>query len=124
MNVLVLLAIVLFALMAWVGGMKGVRSFIALFINFLIVLMAVFVMNDPSGNPIIIALIAVGFISAVSLFFINQVNNKTMLAFFSDDCNDGYLNLFHYYSDRTINDLRTRRRRVWRNNHVQCSYRS
>ncbi|GIO24608.1 YibE/F family protein [Oceanobacillus sp. J11TS1] len=81
MNVLVLLAIILFALMAWVGGMKGVRSFIALFINFLIVLMAVFVMNDPTGNPIIIALIACGFISAVSLFFINRVNNKTMLAF-------------------------------------------
>ncbi|MFD1416009.1 YibE/F family protein [Oceanobacillus jeddahense] len=83
MNVLVLLAIILFALMAWVGGMKGVRSFIALFINFIIVLMAVFVMNDPSGNPIIITLIACGFISAVSLFFINRVNNKTMLAFLS-----------------------------------------
>ncbi|GAB2551135.1 YibE/F family protein [Gracilibacillus alcaliphilus] len=83
MNTLTLLAIILFVLMAWIGGKKGIKSFIALFINFLILILTVIIMNDPNAPPVLLTIIACGLISAVSLFFINDVNNKTVLAFFS-----------------------------------------
>ncbi|WP_066188279.1 YibE/F family protein [Gracilibacillus timonensis] len=83
MNVLVLLAIILFFLMAWVGGKKGIKSFSALFINFLIVIATVLVMNDPDAHPVLLTIVACGLISATSLFFINEINNKTVLAFFA-----------------------------------------
>lgn len=81
MNVLLLLSIILFILMASIGGKKGVRSFIALFLNFVIVISTVLVMNDPDANPIILTLVACSLISAISLFYINKVNSKTVLAF-------------------------------------------
>ncbi|WP_163580403.1 YibE/F family protein [Gracilibacillus saliphilus] len=83
MNVLVLLSIILFTLMAIVGGKKGIKSFIALFLNFAIVIATVLVMNDPNANPIWLTLLACAFISAISLFYINEVNSKTMMAFLS-----------------------------------------
>ncbi|MDX8045094.1 YibE/F family protein [Gracilibacillus sp. S3-1-1] len=83
MNVLVLLSIILFALMAIIGGKKGVKSFIALLLNFVILLGTVLVMNDPNANPIWLTLIACALISAISLFYINSVNSKTVMAFIS-----------------------------------------
>ena len=42
MNVIVLLAIILFALMVIVGGKQGVRSFLSLFLNFGVLFITIF----------------------------------------------------------------------------------
>ncbi|GIN62175.1 hypothetical protein J27TS8_21680 [Robertmurraya siralis] len=83
MNVLVLLGIILFLLMIVIGGKKGARSFFALFLNFVVVLLAVLFMNDPSLNPIVITVIACTIISCINLFYINEINIKTKTAFVS-----------------------------------------
>ncbi len=81
MNVLVLLAGILFLLMTWIGGKKGVRSFIALFLNFGVIIVTLFFMNVPDINSVILTLIACVAISCINLFFINEVNPKTKTAF-------------------------------------------
>ncbi len=81
MNTLVVLSIILFLLMLAIGGKKGVRSFIALFINFFVLLVAVLIMTDPNADPIILTLIACAIISSVTLFFNNDINSKTKTAF-------------------------------------------
>lgn len=68
MNVLVLLSGILFMLMAIIGGKKGIRSFIALFLNFGVIVVLLFFMNDPTLNPVILTLIACVFISCINLF--------------------------------------------------------
>src|SRR5690625_2429200 len=83
MNVLVLLSIILLILMVWIGGKKGLRSFISLFINFGIVFLTVLFMTDPQVNPIILTIIACAAISCINLFYINEVNSKTITAFVS-----------------------------------------
>ncbi len=83
MNVLVLLSIILSILMIWIGGKKGARSFISLFINFGIVFLTVLFMTDPHVNPIILTIIACAAISCINLFYINEVNSKTITAFIS-----------------------------------------
>ncbi|MFD2210398.1 YibE/F family protein [Virgibacillus halophilus] len=83
MNTLLVLAIVLFILMVMVGGRKGARSFISLFLNFVVLLFTVFLMNDPHINPIILTVIACTVVSSINLFFINSVNSKTITAFLS-----------------------------------------
>lgn len=83
MNALVLLAAILFILMTLVGGKKGVRSFLALFFNFGVIIITTIFMNDPSINPIILTLIACAAISCINLFYINEVNSKTKTAFIS-----------------------------------------
>ncbi|MFJ8065675.1 YibE/F family protein [Psychrobacillus sp. NPDC096426] len=83
MNVLVLLAGILFLLMTLIGGRKGVRSFFALFFNFGIIIVTVILMNDPNIDPVILTLIACVVISCINLFYINGVNSKTKTAFFS-----------------------------------------
>lgn len=83
MNTPVILAIILFILMRTFGGSKGTRSFISLFLNFAVVLVTVIFMADPHANPMILTIIACTFISCINLFFINQVNIKTVTAFLS-----------------------------------------
>jgi len=83
MNMLVILAIILFVLMIVVGGRKGARSFIALFFNFGILLLTILLMTDPHINPIILTIVACAFISCINLFYINEVNSKTKTAFVS-----------------------------------------
>ncbi|MCM3603454.1 YibE/F family protein [Robertmurraya korlensis] len=83
MNALFCLAAILFLLMIWIGGKKGAKSFIALFLNFAVLLLTVLIMTDPTANPIILTLIACTIISCINLFFINEVNNKTITAFVS-----------------------------------------
>lgn len=81
MNVLVWLAAILLLLMVLIGGKKGARSFISLFLNFGVIFLTLFFMMDPSANPIIITLIACTVISCINLFYINEVNSKTKTAF-------------------------------------------
>lgn len=83
MNTLVWLALILFILMVLVGGKKGARSFIALFLNFGVVLFTVILMMNPNNDPIILTLMACTGISSINLFYINQVNSKTGTAFVS-----------------------------------------
>ncbi len=83
MNTLVWLAAILCILMVLVGGRKGARSFIALFLNFVVVLMTVILMLNPHNDPIILTLMACIGISSINLFYINRVNSKTGTAFVS-----------------------------------------
>lgn len=83
MNTIVWLAAILFLFMVLVGGKKGVRSFLALFFNFLVVLLTVFFMANPENNPILLTIAACAGISSINLFYINRVNVKTGTAFVS-----------------------------------------
>lgn len=83
MNALVVLAAILFILMALIGRGKGIRSFLAIFFNFIVIFIAIIFMNDPKANPIIITLVACIFISVINLFYINEVNSTTKTAFIS-----------------------------------------
>ncbi|MBT2684714.1 YibE/F family protein [Bacillus sp. ISL-37] len=83
MNALVVLAAILFILMALIGRGKGVRSFLAIFFNFSVIFIAIIFMNDPNANPIIITLVACIFISVINLFYINELNSTTKTAFIS-----------------------------------------
>lgn len=83
MNTLMVLTVILFVLMVLVGGKKGAKSFISLFINFGIIILMVFFMMDPHANPIILTLIASVCIVCINLFYVNEVNDKTKIAFVS-----------------------------------------
>lgn len=83
MTVQLYLAAILFILMITIGGKKGARSFVALFLNFGVLLFTIILMNDPNLNPIILTLIACTLISCISLFFISEINIKTVTAFLS-----------------------------------------
>ncbi|MEH7397542.1 YibE/F family protein, partial [Priestia megaterium] len=75
MNVLLLLALILFILMSIVGGKKGVRSFLALFLNFGVIFLTILFMLSIK-NTIIVTLIACTIISCINLFYINKFNHK------------------------------------------------
>lgn len=83
MNVLVLLAAILFILMILIGGKKGARSFFSLFLNFGVLMLIILFMTVKNTNPIILALIACIAISCINLFYINKINSKTITAFIS-----------------------------------------
>ncbi|MGM0845628.1 MAG: YibE/F family protein [Bacillota bacterium] len=83
MTVQFILAVILLILMVMIGGKKGARSFIALFLNFGVLLFTLLFMNDPDLNPIILTLIACVLISCISLFYISEINIKTKTAFLS-----------------------------------------
>ncbi|MFJ5763505.1 YibE/F family protein [Neobacillus sp. NPDC093182] len=83
MNVLLWLAAILLILMIFIGGDKGKRSFIAIFLNFGVLFFTIFIMTIPQADPIILTLIASTVISCINLFYINEVNKKTITAFIS-----------------------------------------
>jgi uncharacterized membrane protein len=83
MNVLLWLAAILLILMILIGGDKGKRSFIAIFLNFGVLFFTIFIMTIPQADPIILTLIASTVISCINLFYINEVNKKTITAFIS-----------------------------------------
>ncbi|QTD43217.1 YibE/F family protein [Sporosarcina sp. Te-1] len=83
MNVITWLAAILLLLMVLIGGKKGVRSFFSLFLNFGVLFITMFFMLSPTVNPILITFIASILIGCINLFFINQVNRKTVTAFIS-----------------------------------------
>lgn len=83
MNTLVVFAAILFILMTVIGGRKGLRSFMAIFFNFAVIILTIIFMNDPNINPIILTLISCVVISCINLFYINEVNSKTKTAFIS-----------------------------------------
>ncbi|PPA69560.1 YibE/F family protein [Jeotgalibacillus proteolyticus] len=97
MNVLVVLAAILFLLMTLIGGNKGIRSFIALFFNFGVIIITTLFMTVPGLNPIILTLIACVIISCINLFFINKINIKTKTAFISSIISTSLLLLFIFF---------------------------
>jgi uncharacterized membrane protein len=94
MNVLMCLATILFILMILIGGKKGARSFIALFFNFSVIFFTTLIMLDPNVDPVILTLIASIVISCINLFYINEVNSKTIIAFISTIITTAILLLF------------------------------
>ncbi|MFA9456620.1 YibE/F family protein [Halalkalibacter sp. AB-rgal2] len=83
MNTLFVLSAILFLLMAIIGGGKGVRSFLAIFFNFGVLIVFIIIMNDPNVNLIILTIVACTVISCINLFYINGWNTKTKTAFIS-----------------------------------------
>ncbi|MCM3017944.1 putative membrane protein [Priestia megaterium] len=83
MNALVILSLILLVLMILIGGYRGMRSFISLFLNFGVLMFTIFLMLGPQMNPVIITLISCAIISCINLFFINNVDRKTGTAFLS-----------------------------------------
>ncbi|MBB4824919.1 putative membrane protein [Sporosarcina luteola] len=83
MNVITWLAFILLLLMVLIGGKKGVRSFFSLFLNFGVLFFMMFFMLSPTVNPIFITILASILIGSINLFFINEVNRKTVTAFIS-----------------------------------------
>lgn len=81
MNTLVSMAVILFILMLIIGGRKGVRSFVTIFLNFLVLMVSIVIIMMLQANPIIVTLIACIVISYINLFFINEINIKTKTAF-------------------------------------------
>ncbi len=77
------LTAILFILMIVIGGKKGVRSFLSLFLNFGVLFITIFLMTNQKNSPILLTLIACTAISWISLFFINEWSSKTMTAFIS-----------------------------------------
>lgn len=83
MDTLTAFIVILFLLMIVVGGRKGLVSFLMLFVNFVIVIVAVLLMTDRQANPLIIAIIACTIISYTTLFLVNGNTKKTKVAFIS-----------------------------------------
>lgn len=72
----ILLAI-LFILMILVGGKRGLKAFISLIMNF-IILIITFYFIALGMNPIVVALLGCSLTSIVILFFVNGKNTKTV----------------------------------------------
>lgn len=77
MNISFLLLIILFILMAIVGGQRGVRSFFTLFLNF-IILFFMIILIGAKLDPIKVTVFGCIIISFITLFFINGFNVKTV----------------------------------------------
>ncbi len=102
MNVLFVLAAILFILMLTIGGAKGARSFISLFLNFIVILVTVIFMASPLVDPILLTMIACVVISCINLFYINEVNSKTTVAFISTIITIGILFFFIYFITKKV----------------------
>src|SRR5699024_8701277 len=97
MNVPIILSVILFLLMLVIGRGKGVRSFLSLFLNFIVMLLIIVLMTNVEYNPIILTMIACILVSCINLFFINEVNQKTVTAFIATMITTGILLVFIYY---------------------------
>ncbi|WMJ87053.1 YibE/F family protein [Anaerocolumna sp. MB42-C2] len=82
MNVIIILAAILFILMKLIGKEKGVKSFFSLLINFFILYVAI-ILIAHNLNSIFITLLACFLISYITLFYINGISTKTIAAFLS-----------------------------------------
>ena len=74
-----ILIIILFLLMLYIDKKRGIKLFISLFINFLI-LMVLFYLISLGLNPIIISLLGCFLISYIILYYVNGKNVKTKAA--------------------------------------------
>lgn len=79
---LIVLVLVLIALILLIGGDRTAKSLITLGFNAVILLCTIFAINIGL-NPVISTIISCIIISLITLFYQNEVNIKTKLAFFS-----------------------------------------
>lgn len=96
MNVIIILALILFILMKLIGKEKGTKAFFSLIINFLIIFTAIMLIAH-NLNPIVITILACILISYVSLFTINGKHPKTYAAFWSTLLTLAVLFFFIYF---------------------------
>ncbi|MFX3616282.1 MAG: YibE/F family protein [Sporolactobacillus sp.] len=82
MKISTLLVLLLFCLMAIIGKKKGIKSFVALFCNYFMIAVSVVLISWHVNVPFLIGLNVLGILS-INLFFINQLNVKTVSAFFA-----------------------------------------
>ncbi|MDS0525182.1 YibE/F family protein [Clostridium sp. SHJSY1] len=82
MNTILILLIILFILMAFIGGGRGVKSFFTLILNF-VLLFLMFILIGAKVDPIKVTFIGAILISYITLFFINGFNKKTLSALLS-----------------------------------------
>ncbi|MDA8441785.1 MAG: YibE/F family protein [Peptococcaceae bacterium] len=82
MNVAWLLLVILFGLMLVIGGVRGLKSFLTLFTNF-ITLFVMLILISFKLDPIKVTVFGSIIISSVTLFFINGFNKKTIAALLS-----------------------------------------
>jgi uncharacterized membrane protein len=82
MNVQVLLFLILFILMAVVGGKRGIKSFFTLCFNF-IILFFILILISYGLDPIKVTVFGCITISSITLFYINGFNKKTVSALIS-----------------------------------------
>lgn len=80
MIIIIILATILFLLLAVINKKRGIKAFFSLFINFSLIVLAVKAVCGGM-NPIVVALVLSLGASAFILFFINGVNNKTKIAY-------------------------------------------
>jgi uncharacterized membrane protein len=71
------LVIILFLLMIYIDKKRGIKLFLSIIFNFLI-LMIIFYLIALGINPIICSLIGCLIISYIILYFVNEKNNKTI----------------------------------------------
>lgn len=102
MNAIVVLAAILLGLMLLIGGQKGLRSFFSLFLNFGVIFFTLALLLNPDLNPIILTFIASTLIGCISLFFINEVNRKTIIAFASTMITITVLLVFIFFVSETL----------------------
>ncbi|WOV86804.1 YibE/F family protein [Sporosarcina oncorhynchi] len=102
MNAIVVLAVILFALMLWIGGKNGLRSFLSLFLNFGVIFFTLAFLLAPAVNPVVVTFIASALIGCISLFFINEVNRKTIIAFVSTMITITVLLVFIFFVSDTL----------------------
>lgn len=82
MNTVSILALILLALMSLLGGKRGFRSFVTLGLN-LMTFMFMILLIAWRFNPVTVTLLGACSISAVTLFYINGFNQKTIAAMIS-----------------------------------------
>ena len=73
----IILAIILFLLMIYIDKERGIKLFLSIIFNF-IVLMLIFSLISIGFNPIICSLIGCLIISIIILYFVNRKNKKTI----------------------------------------------
>ena len=73
----IILAIILFLLMIYIDKERGIKLFLSIIFNF-IVLMLIFSLISIGFNPIICSLIGCLIISIIILYFVNGKNKKTI----------------------------------------------
>jgi uncharacterized membrane protein len=82
MNVILVLAVILFILMIIIEGEKGVHTFFTLLLNF-IILFAMIILIATKLDPIKVTIVGCIIISTISLVFINGINIKTISSLLS-----------------------------------------
>ncbi len=82
MNIIIVLAFILFFLMEQVGGKQGVKAFSSMFFNMGVLYVAIRLMANLF-DPMLVTIISGFAISCIILFFNNKTGKKTIAAFLS-----------------------------------------